>query len=542
MKRALALAIAVWLPSDSWAAAFKILGVRPLGMGGAYVGVAEGPLAPYWNPGSLAVTGGVGVTVPVGVSFEATGDILQKADAIASLAGQVDDIQNKQITGGALTLQQVRDFNDGIVRLTDLNKGGTGALVGVSGGANVRVKRIAVSFNNFTDVSGAPFVDTKFDLGAIAGAGGISLNGDAALNDAADAAARDQIASVIGNMVSSFGLTIGAGFNSTTAANKLINEARATGASSQDVAAAAADAQNFSDQLLSQGIDSLTAGAPRPAGNAATHTAGATIPSGVDAALANNQTAVTLRGSSFSEFSVGYGHPLPLPERFGQLGVGGNAKLIRGEVAFKKIRVVDGATAQTDDLISDFRDNRQSSVKPALDIGLLWRAPWRKRFQAGLVMRNLNSPSFDQPAAGVAAGEPSVTSDRQTRAGVAFWPLERLTLAADLDLSKNKTPVPGFDSRTYGLGAEFNILFFSLRAGLLKNFAASTPQSYTAGFGLSLAALKVDLGAVVSSKAVKVDAAGEKIPASFQVGLSTSLQFGGAPSKRKRKPKVENQN
>lgn len=525
MRRWIVAALVVVVPMESFASTFKILGLRPMGMGGANTAIAEGPTAQYWNPGALALTGGSGFQIPIGVQFEATGNVLQKADSVAGIADQISALQKAQKNGGELSLTQVRDFNDAVVKLSSLNEGGTGVLAGAMGGVDVRVKHVAVSVNNFTEAGITPFVDTKFDLGAIAGAGGVSLSGNGSLNNSADSTSRDQVATVITNLSAKFGITLAGGATPTSAANKLVNDARNSGLTTQQIADLATQAQTLNAQLASSGVT----GAGAPALHGARSPAAA--PSGiVDIALANNSSNVTLRGASLSELSFGYGYPLPIEERFGELGVGANLKMIRGDVAYAQVNIVNGQSSKFNDLASDFSNNKKTTYKPAADMGLLWRAPLRHRLQLGFLARNINSPTFSQPDTARANGEPDYKESIQSRAGIAFWPLKRLVFASDIDVSKNATAVPGFASRNWGAGAELNVLFLSLRAGILKNIAEGTPLSYTAGVGLNIWALKIDLAGAMSSKTVQVNSAGATVPTSFQAGLSVGLVFGGGPS------------
>lgn len=72
-----------------------------------------------------------------------------------------------------------------------------------------------------------------------------------------------------------------------------------------------------------------------------------------------------------------------------------------------------------------------------------------------------------------------------------------LTLTADIDLTKNKTLVPDIKSQVISVGAEQTVFseMFSLRLGALKNTAdANSAITPTAGFGVRLFALRVDVG------------------------------------------------
>ena len=73
----------------------------------------------------------------------------------------------------------------------------------------------------------------------------------------------------------------------------------------------------------------------------------------------------------------------------------------------------------------------------------------------GFVAKNLNSPEFD---AYQIAGRstPKVKVEPQMRAGLALAPFSWLNLAADMDVSKNKTILAGVESQNIGGGVEFD--------------------------------------------------------------------------------------
>jgi hypothetical protein len=174
--------------------------------------------------------------------------------------------------------------------------------------------------------------------------------------------------------------------------------------------------------------------------------------------------------------------------------------------------------------IEDFDRQKKSSVRPAFDLGAQWITPLPFNTRVGIVGRNLNSPTFDQPDNAI--GEPKYKHQAQVRAGAAIQPISRLTLAMDLDLTNNPTHVAGFSSRTFGMGAEFDLWLLKLRAGLLKNITGETPLTYTAGIGVRVFCVALDIGAAMSSKTVKLDN-GDEIPANAQIGLNLGIKFGG---------------
>lgn len=164
--------------------------------------------------------------------------------------------------------------------------------------------------------------------------------------------------------------------------------------------------------------------------------------------------------------------------------IGANAKIIYAETF---------ATTQTlisnnfDDFLRDLRDSNTESKKTSFDAGVLI-AP-TESFRIGIVGRDLNSPSFP-----FLSGE--IELEPQYRAGLAWKPFKTLTLAADYDLSKNKTFTLGYESQTAAVGLEktFFSEYFNLRLGANRNLADTNAKTiYTAGLGLRLFALQFNV-------------------------------------------------
>lgn len=129
------------------------------------------------------------------------------------------------------------------------------------------------------------------------------------------------------------------------------------------------------------------------------------------------------------------------------------------------------------------------STTYGIDIGAIYRPSSLIRF--GIVAKDINKPTFD------AAGGGELKLDPQVRAGVAINPYSTLTLTADVDVTSNKTFVPGVKSQLLSLGLEQTILteFLSFRVGTFKNMQdASTPFVPTAGLGMRWFNFRADAG------------------------------------------------
>jgi hypothetical protein len=129
------------------------------------------------------------------------------------------------------------------------------------------------------------------------------------------------------------------------------------------------------------------------------------------------------------------------------------------------------------------------STTYGIDLGAIYRPSSLIRF--GIVAKDINTPTFD------AAGGGELKLDPQVRAGVAINPYSSLTLTADVDVTSNKTFVPGVKSQLLSLGIEQTILteFLSFRVGTFKNMQdASTPFVPTAGLGMRWFNFRADAG------------------------------------------------
>jgi hypothetical protein len=235
---------------------------------------------------------------------------------------------------------------------------------------------------------------------------------------------------------------------------------------------------------------------------------------------------------------MGYGHQLPVPGLF----VGGNLKAIVGEVGYARFNVLQNNDA-TSNATTDFSDSIAKTIQPGLDLGVLWQVnellpavPFRPRL--GIVARNINNPKFSQPAVATDNGEPSKYSlNGQMRAGLAIKPFNFWNIAADMDLTRNLTPVDGVASRMMGIGTEINVFNRSwinipLRAGLMKNIADTNSKlSYTVGFGLNFLHLIVDVGGSISSDRTEIksgdtgSSSSQKVPSNAAVSAQLSLMF-----------------
>ncbi|HBE87778.1 MAG TPA: hypothetical protein DDW67_01360 [Elusimicrobia bacterium] len=495
---------------------WQVLGTRPMGMGGAFVAVAQGPIAQYWNPAGLVKTSAnvSGMEIPVGAMAEFTGGIVKNASEIGDMADQLNAIQTAQETGGAITPQQAADFVKTMSLLSDMNKPGKGILVEANGGVNFKFSKVALSVNNFTSVGANPFIDVNnLNLGST-GNSIFTTGTGGSLNDAAYTTAANELEAALDSLdttttESVYNLFCGGGqcdgsiTDNDTLAIALANYADSQNISPEEVSQAAALIAQYADSAAPVLAGALSGGS-----------------------YTDNTSNLTLDAASFVEVAAGYAWNMD--KYLSGLSLGANLKMVNGRIATSTFEFM--SNSETGDAFDDMLEDAKSSWAPAADLGLLWNVnakypgvPFRPRI--GIVGRNLNSPKFDRPD--TVGG--TYTLDRQVRLGLAFNPLNFWTLAADVDLTKNDTAVDGFKSRQLALGTEINVFNrkafnIPLRAGIMKNIAESDSElAYTLGTGLNLLFMHLDVSGVISSEKTTLD--DNDIPTKVGVAVSFGLLF-----------------
>lgn len=257
------------------------------------------------------------------------------------------------------------------------------------------------------------------------------------------------------------------------------------------------------------------------------------------AAIANetNNSKLIVRGAQIAELGVGHGRELPFAEG---VYLGANLKLMQAKVGYADAFILR-EDQEWKDLIDDMKDGAETSGNVGVDLAAMWdlersfgAMPLRPR--VALVGRNLNNPTFSQPAAATAAGYvDDFAVNPQVRLGGSISPFPWWNVASDLDMTENTTPVPGVKSRQWSLGSEFNLinrtaLNVPLRVGLLRNLAdGRSGTMLTLGAGINVAHFHAELSAALSPKKVRTQSEGgnEETPREAAIGFSIGLLFGG---------------
>jgi hypothetical protein len=259
--------------------------------------------------------------------------------------------------------------------------------------------------------------------------------------------------------------------------------------------------EEVSDDRLDQTVDLLASAVDDSGGN-----------------VSDNTTEVILRGFGLAEVPLSYGYA------FNQhWSVGGNLKVMRGRVYGNQVLVFDD---ENDEVVAKTEERYEESTTFGADIGIMGRY---EMVNFGLMARNLNSPTFDgftyTDADGNSHRVDDVQVDPQVRAGVAFIPFNTLTLEVDYDLLANETALRDYETQMLSAGFEWDAFrFLALRAGAYKNLAEDDiGVVYTAGLGLNLWAVRLDVAGAMSPEKATLD--GDEVPEEARATAELSIDF-----------------
>lgn len=231
--------------------------------------------------------------------------------------------------------------------------------------------------------------------------------------------------------------------------------------------------------------------------------------------LADNESRLLFKGIGIAEFPITYGYAIT-----NDIAVGANLKFMKARVYNTSVDVFDTDFEDAlDAATSDYVDSENFGI----DLGVLYKPS--DRFRLGIVARNVNSPEFDMKKL-LPGDSDNIVEEAQVRAGAAVKPWGFLTLALDVDLTENQTTVSGdYASRQIGGGVEVNAWnFLKVRGGAYTNLAEDDiGPVYTAGVGLNLWLVHLDVGAALSQDTTDVD--GNDIPEELRLEAALSALF-----------------
>ncbi len=275
----------------------------------------------------------------------------------------------------------------------------------------------------------------------------------------------------------------------------------------------------------------------------------------LDSPLTVNQTAQTLETDTSiyiksgieTKISVGYGREvLEINDGFfgaGRLYAGAKVSLIELELSKQVTRIEDLNGEEVSDVIRDEYDNNlESNTNIGIDVGLLWDAG---NYRVGLLLDNINSPSFDYGpvgenceartqgsversscdyseqlvADGRLDGRESHTKHALLRVNGLYKLSDRWHISGALDLAEYDDIV-GDENQWFNVAMSYEAksrYIPSPRIGYQSNLAGSEITSYTFGFTwLKCLSLDVEM----STDSVEID--GESAPR--RAGLSLAFE------------------
>lgn len=149
MKTIVALvALSALLAPVASATPWHTYGPRAMGMGGAQVAIAQGPLATYWNPAGLGQPNNVkGFVMPVGARGEFTGTVLEGANDLNQVASDC------RAANASCTQAKID------AALSRLGQPGNGGLVDLGVGTAFNIGRLAFFVDDFAYIGLTPRVD-----------------------------------------------------------------------------------------------------------------------------------------------------------------------------------------------------------------------------------------------------------------------------------------------------------------------------------------------------------------------------------------------
>jgi hypothetical protein len=202
-------------------------------------------------------------------------------------------------------------------------------------------------------------------------------------------------------------------------------------------------------------------------------------------------TTITMSGVAYVEIPVAYGYQLKTAG--GNLNIGGSFKIMSGRT-FKLLKPIG---TESGDILENIKDSDKNTTTFGLDAGVLFNPAGLENLSIGMVMKNFNNPKFDYIDGTQLELKP------QVRIGASYTTLfDRLTFAADMDLTRNESLVPGLTERYIGGGVDFHpFSWFSVRAGVMKNLERKQEGIIpTAGLGFGAKWFQFDISAQYGSK------------------------------------------
>jgi len=235
--------------------------------------------------------------------------------------------------------------------------------------------------------------------------------------------------------------------------------------------------------------------------------------SGTGVTLSDNATYMSLMSFAVAEIPISYGFPIN-----DHWAVGATLKGMVGRVYRNEVSVFSNTAQES---LEQTMDGYTQSFNVGLDVSIAARTQY---VQGGLIVRNLNRPSFTSPTVRDRTFDDVVLNPQATISeAVIPWPW--LTLAVDADLNSVETITPGLRQQRVGTGIEVNPWrVVALRAGAYRNIADGDGGSVlTAGAGINMWAVRID--AAVAAAPQRIQVLDWELPKEFRASLGIMADF-----------------
>ena len=199
---------------------------------------------------------------------------------------------------------------------------------------------------------------------------------------------------------------------------------------------------------------------------------------------------VDIAGVSISELGVALSRQFSIANQDISFGITPKLMTITSYYTRASIEELEDSDYEIED---ELQDSEKEESDFNIDFGLATSFLPAKELTLGFTLKNILSKSY-QTATDSSGERRKFSLKPQARAGIAWQLPLGVTVASDLDLTKNSALFNDQDTRYLGLGAEWNALdILRLRAGLRSNIENNDDQVLTAGIGLNIIAFHLDL-------------------------------------------------